>query len=346
MGAAIGPVSMNRVGNTPIKLLGAFVKTAEEFDKGWMLMRDSSGLFVEASVATTLLPGGFADRALLGDDAPSGDDTDLINVETGIYSVPMLSTSTFAVTDKPGPIYAHNNREFAKSSSGRSIAGLFICLDDEFPTARCVAWIGPEGAAIAKGIADAAALATSGTFICDEWTDASAVSTTALKAATTFTTDPQTILAAALTSSGGTAALAAYPRNVTFTGGGTTGHCPTQVVITGTDINDDSLSETLALSSGSGTGVKAFKTIVSFVFTGATSNDGTVACGIGKKFGLSRPIKQRIGLPHVIQELAINAVVTTGTYVAAATSPPNGTYAPSANPDGSNDYALTYEQDV
>ncbi len=152
MAAAAGPVSLSPVAPTPIRMLGAFVKAAESFDKGWMLMRDANGLLVVASAAATLLPGGFATKAMLDDDVPAASDTDLVNVECGVYSVPMLSTSAFVVGDKPAPIYAHNNREFAKSGAGRSIAGLFICLDDARPTTHCIAWIGPEGAAMAAGI--------------------------------------------------------------------------------------------------------------------------------------------------------------------------------------------------
>lgn len=180
----------------------------------------------------------------------------------------------------------------------------------------------------------------------DEWTDPAAVSTTALLGATLITSDPQTVLAAAL-SSGGKTACATYPRNFTVTGGGTTAHCPTQVVATGTDIDDNALTETLALSGGSGTGVKAFKTYTSFVFTGATVGDGSCAIGIGKKFGLSKKIKSRAGLPLVFAEIAIGVKVTTGTIVAAATSAPYGTYSPSANPNGTtDDFALAYEQDL
>lgn len=194
--------------------------------------------------------------------------------------------------------------------------------------------------------ADVVAMQGSGAFVTDEWTDPAAVLTTALLAATLITTDPQTVLTAALTA-GGIAATLLYPRNFTITGGGTTAHCPTQVVATGTDIAGAALTETLALTSGSGTGVKAFKTYTSFVFTGATTGDGSCAIGIGKKFGLSRKLKSRAGLPNTIRETAIGVLVTSGTIVSAATAPPNGTYAPSANPNGTtDDFALTYEQDL
>lgn len=191
------------------------------------------------------------------------------------------------------------------------------------------------------------AIVANTTIKIDEWTNPAAVSTTALLGATLITSDPPTVLAAAL-SSGGKAAALAYPRNFTVTGGGTTAHCPTQVVATGTDYDGNALTETLALSGGSGTGVKAFKTYTSFVFTGADpAGDGSCAIGIGKKFGLSAKIKSRAGLALTFAEVAIGAKVTTGTIVDAATSPPHGTYAPSANPNGTtDDFALAYEQDL
>lgn len=179
----------------------------------------------------------------------------------------------------------------------------------------------------------------------DEWTDPAAVLTTALLAATATTVAAQTVLAAALTA-GGVAAILLYPRNITFTTGGTATDAPASVVITGTDINNAALTETLVLSQSAGTdqGVKAFKTIVSIVYGAGVGTGGTVAIGIGKKFGLSKPVKYRAGVLKPIQEIAIGAVVTTGTFTSAATSPPNGTYSPSANPNGStDDFGIYYE---
>lgn len=130
--------------------LGAYVLTAETFYKNWVMARDAAGLLVEPTAIRTLLPGGYVDRSLLV--AAVGSDTDQANVETGFFSVPMLSTSVFAASDAPLPIYFENNREFAKSNSNRSVAGLFLFLDPARPTTHCIAWIGPEGAAIGKAL--------------------------------------------------------------------------------------------------------------------------------------------------------------------------------------------------
>ena len=71
----------------------------------------------------------------------------------------------------------------------------------------------------------------------------------------------------------------------------------------------------------------------------------TIAVGLGTKFGLKKKIKTRAGLTTAIKEIAIGAVVTTGTFTDAATSAPNGLYAPSANPNDTNDYCVYYESD-
>ncbi len=181
-------------------------------------------------------------------------------------------------------------------------------------------------------------------YTTDAIDSAAATSTTALKTATLITTDPQTILAAALVS-GGKAACLAHPRNFTITGGGTTAHCPTSVTATGTDIDGAALTETKSLSSGSGVGVKAFATFTSFVFTGATVGDGSCAIGIGSKFGFSRTPKLITGIPHILDEYLDGVAVdpSTATVVDAVTSPPHGTWAPADVPDGSDLIAITYE---
>jgi hypothetical protein len=182
-------------------------------------------------------------------------------------------------------------------------------------------------------------------FAVSEYTDPVAPDAAGLKIATATTVAPQTVLAAALLAPG-VAALLAYPRNVTFTTAGVTASdAPATALITGTDINGDVLTETVTIAQTAtiAQGVKAFKTIVSIVYAAADGTGATVAIGFGKKFGLTSPVKFRAGVLKGIQEIAIGAVVTSGTLADATTSPPNGSYSPSADPDGSNDYAVYYE---
>lgn len=182
----------------------------------------------------------------------------------------------------------------------------------------------------------------------DEWTNALAPSTNALRAATASAASTQTVLAAALTDVGGKAELLARPRNVTFTvAGATAAHAPTSALVTGTDINGDALTETVSITASAGTyqGNKCFRTITSIALSGGTGTGATVAIGFGKKFGLSKKIRTRAGALMFGNEISGGSVVTNGTLASPTTSPPNGSYSPNTDPDGSVDYALEYEPD-
>lgn len=179
----------------------------------------------------------------------------------------------------------------------------------------------------------------------DEWTDPAAAATGGLKAATATVASVVTVLAEALLTAGKNALLA-NPRNVTFTtAGSTASDAPATALITGTDVNGDALTETVALSQSAGTaqGVKAFRTITSIVYAAADGTGATVAIGFGSKFGMRKKLRTRAGASMVLKEISAGAVVTNGTFVDPATSAPNGTYTPDSAPDGSKDYAVAYE---
>ncbi|NBU17374.1 MAG: hypothetical protein EBS48_10285 [Actinobacteria bacterium] len=181
----------------------------------------------------------------------------------------------------------------------------------------------------------------------DELTDPLAVGTAALEAATATTVSPRTVLAAGLLTAGKNELLA-RPRNVTFTvAGGTAAHAPTSAVITGTGINGDALTETVAITASAGTyeGAKAFRTITSVVYGAASGTGATVAVGYGKKFGLSVKAKVRAGAVVRLVEIAAGSYVTNGTLATPTASPPNGSYSPNGSPNGADDYALGYEID-
>lgn len=155
---------------SPYRPIGAFVASGTTFLKGWHLMRNASGLLVLPTEVPGLLPGGFADRSLLA--APTGNDTDEANAETGLYSVRLLASDLFTLSDAPRPIYAVNNDEFGRSAisaagATRSIAGLFLSLNtDPLPPGTtgtyALAWIGPEGVAMAAALAAAQSTGTTG----------------------------------------------------------------------------------------------------------------------------------------------------------------------------------------
>lgn len=188
---------------------------------------------------------------------------------------------------------------------------------------------------------------TDGPWKTDEYTDAIASATDGLLDATATTVAVQTVLAAALKAAGKNE-LAARPRNVTFTtSGGTPADAPATATITGTDINGDALTEEVNVPQTATTaeGVKAFKTITSIVYSAGQGTDALVAIGFGKKFGLSRKAKTRASAVNKGTEISAGSYVTNGTLVVAETGLPNGTYSPNANPDGSADFAITYETD-
>lgn len=103
--------------------------------------------------------------------------------------------------------------------------------------------------------------------------------TSAVHAAITSPDTGTTVVTTGITSP-------AVPRNLTITGSasGMTGN----VVIAGTDANDASLSETIALSGSSTVvGNKAFKTVTSVTVPAKVNSSGdTVAIGTGAKLGL------------------------------------------------------------
>lgn len=180
----------------------------------------------------------------------------------------------------------------------------------------------------------------------DEWVDPAAAAVDGLEAATATVAAIRTVTTF---EAAGIAALAAGPRNISFTTAGVTpADAPANAVVTGTDVNDAALTETVTVPQTAATGysAKCFKTLTSVVYPAADGTAATVAIGFGPKLGLHSKIKTRAGLTAPIVENEAGVVVTTGTFEDAATSPPNGSYTPATAADGANDYALTYERDL
>lgn len=311
------------------------IKSAAVLYRNAVVALNTSGTWEPASADSTLTVYGFL--RLADADSITGDGTIEAIVDSGCK---LLVGSGLTQADEGSRVYSVDDATFSKSSSGGTLPAMGLLMKVVDSTHGYVA-IDPNYSLLAATADDVAAVAGSGNVPTDEWTNPAAVLTTALKIATATQVAPLTISSFV---AGGVTALVTYPRNITFTGGSTTADCPSTVDLVGTDINDAALLETVALTAGSGTGVKAFKSLTSAAFGAGGGTAGTVAIGIGGKLGLSQPAKTRVGVVNVIREYAVNAVVTTGTYVIAATSPPNGTYAPSSAPDGTRDYALTYEK--
>lgn len=172
-----------------------------------------------------------------------------------------------------------------------------------------------------------------------EFTDVAAPGAADLEAATATTVAPRTVVLLA----GGLAKLLACPRNVTFTtAGGTPADAPATALITGTDINGRAQTETvnIAQTATIASGVKAFKTVTSIVYSAADGTSATVSVGVGSVLGLTKTPKTRAGLAGAVREIAAGSVVTNGVINAT-----NKTYAPNSAPNGTNDYCVYYEYD-
>lgn len=87
------------------------------------------------------------------------------------------------------------------------------------------------------------------------------------------------------------------PRNITATAGGTAGDIKAvQVTITGTNVNDETITETLPVftvdTAGTVTGSKAFKTVTSYSVPAMDGTGATVAIGVGAKLGLNETLSR------------------------------------------------------
>lgn len=113
------------------------------------------------------------------------------------------------------------------------------------------------------------------------------------------------------------------PRNVTATSGGTAGDIKAiQVIVAGTDIEGNAITETLpAFTADSATtvvGSKAFKTVTSITIPAHDGTGATTAIGRGAKLGLDRRLQSR---DTVLRAFLANVKEATApTVVADATN--------------------------
>lgn len=114
-------------------------------------------------------------------------------------------------------------------------------------------------------------------------TSATVASTTGIHAAVTSTAETIEVTTAITNPS--------VARNITATAGGTAGDIKAiQVIIEGTNINDEVITETLPAftvnTAGSVVGNKAFKTVTKITIPAHDGTGATTAIGFGEKLGL------------------------------------------------------------
>lgn len=186
----------------------------------------------------------------------------------------------------------------------------------------------------------------------EEYTDPAAADDDAIRLAAATVASARTLSGSDLDGAVGEAEMTP-PRNITITTAGVTpGDAPANATIKGKVRDPNGVlvdqEETIAVGQTATTvvGASAFSTVESIDEEAADGTDATLAYGFGDVLGLAKPLVTRAGAAGVLKEIEAGSTVTTGTFVDAATEPPNGTYAPSTVPDGSNDYALYYEYDA
>ena len=177
----------------------------------------------------------------------------------------------------------------------------------------------------------------------EEFTDLAAAGAALISTAAATTVAPRSPTLLAL------AASISPPRNITVTtAGGTPADAPATALVTGKDINGNTITETLTIAQTAtiASGAKAFAKVTSILEAAADGTGATLSYGIGVLVGLAKPIKTRAGRTGPIQEIAAGSVVTNGTFATPAVGAPNGTYSPNTAANGTNDYALYYEYDA
>jgi len=139
------------------------------------------------------------------------------------------------------------------------------------------------------------------------------------------------------------------PRALVFTTSGSTpADAPANVVITGKDVHDKVVTETLALAQTAAavTSANFYKSITSLVYPTADGTAAFITITFTDALGLTKKVVARAGLAGAVREIAGGSVVTNGVLTAPTTSnKPYGSYAPNSIANGVLDYAIYYEYD-
>lgn len=134
-----------------------------------------------------------------------------------------------------------------------------------------------------------------------------------------------------------------FARKITVTPGGTTADVPTgDVVITGTDIRGNVITDTLTFAandSAAQTSVKAFKTVTSVVFPVQDGASATYGIGISDALGLDRCMSEAAVI-DVYQNGTRETTAATVTYDASDVS--KNTVDPNTALDGTKDFTVIY----
>jgi len=124
--------------------------------------------------------------------------------------------------------------------------------------------------------------------------------------------------------------------------------CPTSAAVVGLDAAGNAQTETITLTSGAGTGVKAWSVITSIEFIGGTGTAGTTIVGTGVVLGLKQAPKARLGQTTAAVPFKewLDTSGTISSPTAGTIDCTNHTYTPHTAPNGTTlSYAVFYEYD-
>jgi hypothetical protein len=134
-----------------------------------------------------------------------------------------------------------------------------------------------------------------------------------------------------------------FARVLSITGTGSDHDATGNVVITGTDVRGQVITDTIALNGNTTVnGVKAFKTVTSIDLTGVSALDANAGVEVGTTtlFGLTRKMDSNGVLLETVDGAAEDPVSLTVTYSTSVLS--QNTVIPVTAPNGTHNYVITY----
>lgn len=184
----------------------------------------------------------------------------------------------------------------------------------------------------------------------DEFTNPATADVDAIKTSFATSSSVQSLSGAALDGVNGAVEMVP-PRNPTITSSSHANVTAVAVVFTGRVRNaaGELVARTVTVNTTNGggatdAGAEALSFVDSVSIPAMGGASGSLQLGFGVSIGLAAKIKSRAGLIRPLREVAIGAVVTTGTFTNPSGAPVS-LYTPAAAPNASNDYAVTFEVD-
>lgn len=163
------------------------------------------------------------------------------------------------------------------------------------------------------------------------WTNVAAAANNTVMALTAQPASGTTVVTTGITNPD-------FPRNITVVGNQAT--CAGNLVVAGTNIREEAITETLAINGTTPVvGNKAFKTVTSITIPTRGAAGDQVSCGIGVKIGLDRMMA---GNEVILATVDGVFETTRPTVAASATAIESNTVLTNTAPDASRDFVVVF----